>query len=171
MSQHATSILLCCKRTVLAEKKEIVWGGIKTTTAHPTFQINVEFGEPKGKSSSVCPHCGRGVSYQAYRFEFSLRKALKWPGALIAVSILFFLSALFLVAFGGWDMDPAMWYFGMWGIIGFFFGVGLLIFQVLRYLTFYTTNKFKYVFAITGWRSEHFMMDHRRGASWRQPPS
>jgi len=172
MVPHVANILLYCKKTVLGKKEEITWGGLKTTTAHPTFRVNVEFGESKSKCSSVCPHCGKVVKYRAYRFEFSLRKALKWAGLLIGGSVLLFLLAVFLIAFGGWEIDPAMWYFGLWGTVGFFLGVGLLIFQVLRYLTSYTKNKFKYSFVITGWGSRHLiMMNHMKAASWRHPPS
>lgn len=171
MAHPVSDILLLCKKTVLAKKEEVVWGGIKTTTFHPTFRINVEFGESKRKNSFTCPHCSREVKYRAYRFEFSLRRALKWVGLLIGVSIVLFLLAISLMAFGGWDVDPAMWYFGVWGVVGLIFGVGLLIVQVLRYLIFYTKNKYKYTLEISEWRSEHFMMDKKKRASWREPPS
>ena len=170
MSQNSIDILLYCEKTTLAKKTELIWGaaGKKTTTTHPTFPISVEFGESKATRYAKCPHCQGEVGYKAYRFEFNLKKAMKWAGLLIGVSLVLFFLAIFLMAFGGWEVDPAMWYFGAWGLIGFFLGVGLLVVQLLRYLTFYTKNKVKFIFALTGFSTKHLMMDHRRGSVWRK---
>jgi len=170
MASVASIITLLCKKTVLAEKKEV----LLKTTYHPTFDISVNFGDSKDTRVTKCPHCGRQVEYKAFRYEFSLKKALRWPALITVVSILLFLVAIFLLAFGGWEIDPAMWYFGVWGVVGFFFGIGFLIFQVLRYLAFYTKNKCKYIFAITEGKvlgPRHLLKEGKLGASWRYPPA
>lgn len=167
MSHPVSNIVVFCTETVLGEKKE--WGGVKTTTTHPTFRIEVEFGDSKSKKSFTCPYCNKEVKYQAYRFEFSLRKSLKWVAVVIGVSVLLFLIAFFLVV-GGWDVERAMWYFGLWGVVGFIVGMGFLVGQVLRYLIFYRKNEFKYVFVIREWRNQHIMINNRKGATWREPP-
>jgi hypothetical protein len=169
MASDASVISLLCKKTVLAEKKEV----LLETTYHPTFDITVEFGDSRDTRTATCPHCGRQVEYRAFRYEFSLKKGLRWPAVITLVSILLFSLAIYLLAFGGWETEPAMWYFGAWGIIGLFFGVGLIVFQALRYLAFYTKNKYKYIFAITEGHvlgPKHLMKDGRTGATWRHPP-
>jgi hypothetical protein len=110
------------------------------------------------------------VHYKAFRREFSLKSSLKWVGILLVISVLLFLIALYLFAFGGWSIDPAMLYFGMWGIVGFMLGIGLLIGQTLRYLLFYRKNKYRYVFTISELRSQHVTLDDQKGAVWKQLP-
>ena len=169
MASHTFSMLLLCKNTVLAEKKEV----LLKTTYHPTFKVEAEFGESKDTRKKACPFCHKQVKYKAFCYEFSLKKALIWPGIIIVAGILLFGLAFFLFVYGGWDIDPAMWYFGVWGIIGFFGGIILLAIQVGRYLVFYRKNKHKYIFAITGFAltaPKHIMKDGDVKASWRHPP-
>lgn len=108
VSQHSANILLYCDKIIKSEKLDITWKqGITKTTYHPTFQLKVEFGDSKDKLTSICSHCGKQVKYKAFRTEFSLKKALKWAGLIMAISVLLFSLGLFLYVFGGWELDPA----------------------------------------------------------------
>jgi hypothetical protein len=169
MAPEVCLISLLCKRTVLAEKKE----PLLKTTYHPTFNLNADFAQSKDKRTTPCPYCGRQVEYQAFRYEFSLKKALRWSALVAVVGALFFSLTIYLIGFGGWEAETAMWYFGAWSLIALIFGVGVLVFQLLRYLAFYTKNKFKYIFAITEGHvlgAGHLMKDGRVGANWRHLP-
>jgi uncharacterized Zn-finger protein len=163
-----TAIQLVCMKTVSSEKLE--WGGVVKVKSHPTFTIDIEFGDSKKKKTFTCPYCKKNVKYKAYRFIFSLKKALIWPTIVTGLSILLFSIAIFLYGFGGWSIDNAMYYFGIWGIVGFVLGVIFLIVQVLRYLIFYRTNKRKYVFQINAMMSNHVTTENTLKASWRKLP-
>ena len=142
-SQRSTNIMLYCEKTVTSKKLDVNWKeGIKKTTYHPTFGLKVEFGDSKYKRTSICPHCKKQIGYKAFRSEFSLKKALKWAGLIIVVSVIPFSLGLFLYVFGGWELDAALTYFSIWGLFGFIFGMGLLIFQVIRYFTSYSKKKY-----------------------------
>ena len=169
MASEACLIPLLCKRTVLAEKKE----PLLKTTYHPTFNVTAEFAQSRDKRTTPCPHCGRQVEYKAFRYEFSLKKAIRWPALITVVGAVFFSLTIYLIGFGGWEAETAMWYFGAWSLIAFVIGVSVLVFQFLRYLAFYTKNKYKYIFAITEGHvlgPGHLMKDGRTGASWRNLP-
>ena len=174
LSNPTSSLSLICKKTALDERIDVTLReGITKTTTYPTFKINVEFVDKKRgteKKSFTCPHCKKVVHYKAFRREFSLKSSAKWAGLLIGISVLLFLIAMVLFVFGGWDIDPAMWYFGLWGVVGFIFGVGFLLAQTLRYLAFYRDNKYRYFFSISELRSQHVTLDDQKGALWKQLP-
>jgi hypothetical protein len=177
LSSQTSKVSLICKKTVLGKKTEFKYGVAvkKTTTTYPTFMIDVEFADKKSQSggqkkSYTCPFCKKVFKYKAFRREFSLRNAAKWAALLIGISISLFLTAFFLFIFGGWDIDSTMWYFGMWGIIGFIFGIGLLFTQTLRYFAFYRDNKYRYVFSISELRSQHVTRNDQKRAVWKEIP-
>ena len=176
MSNQTSSLSLICKKTALDERIDVsLREGIKKTTTYPTFKINVEFVDKKkwrgtNKESFICPHCKKVVHYKAFRREFSLKSSVKWGGLVVGISVLLFLIAMVLFAFGQWDIDASMWYFGVWGIVGFVFGVGFLLAQTLRYLAFYRGNKYRYFFFISELRSQHVTLDEQKGAVWKQLP-
>ena len=179
MSSQTSKIPVICKKTVLAKNTEIELkfpaALKKTTTIYPKFKVDVNFPDKKSpdgkqKKSFTCPSCKKVVKYKAFRREFSLRNAAKWAGLMIVISILLFLTGMFLFIYGGWDIDPTMWYFGLWGIVGFIFGVGLLFAQTLRYFAFYRNNKYRYVFSISELRSQHVTEDYRKRAILEQLP-
>jgi hypothetical protein len=172
-------VTLMCKKTVLAKQTDIELkfpaAFKKTTTTYPTFKVDVNFPErnsPDGKQkkSYTCPFCKKKFGYKAFRREFSLRKAAKWAGLLTVISVLLFLVGMALFVFGGWDIDPVMWYFGLWGIVGFFLGVGLLFGQTLRYLAFYRHNKYRYFFLISELLSQHVTTDDQKRVMWEKLP-
>jgi hypothetical protein len=170
MASEACSISLLCKKTVLAEKKE----PLLKTTYHPTFNVEAIFTKSRDKRTTPCPHCGKQVEYQAFRYEFSLKKTLRWPALITMVGVLFFFLTIYLIGFGEWETETAMLYFGAWSFIALIFGLGVLVFQFLRYLAFYTKNKYKYIFAITEGHvlgPRHLLKDGRVGASWRNLPT
>jgi len=171
MSYPACSISLLCKKTVLGKKEEYFPElGVKkrTTTYHPTFQINVRFGELKHKKTFECPYCGEKVKYKSYRFEFSLKKALKWVAFLIGVSVILLILVPVSVSTFDLTTDRAMWYFGLWGFVGLVSGTAWLIIDLLRYVTLYRENKYKYVFQLYG--TDHLMTNGKRAGSWRKLP-
>lgn len=177
MSYQTSKVSVICKKTVLGKKTEFKYGVAlkKTTTTYPTFKVDVEFVEKKGwrgveKKRFTCPFCKKVVQYKAFRREFSLKKAVKWIGALFGISVLLFMIAFYLFGYGGWSIDQAMWYFGMWSIIGFIVGMGLLIGQILRYLVFYRENKYRYIFSISELGSQHLTPNMYKRSSWNQPP-
>jgi hypothetical protein len=168
---------LLCKKIVLGKKTEVDAVKLlkRTTTAYPTFKIDVEFPDSNSRSgkkrkSVTCPFCKKEFGYKAFRREFSLKSSAKWAGLLIGISVLLFLIAMVLFIFAEWDIDPAMWYFGLWGIMGFVFGVGFLLAQTLRYLTFYRGNKYRYFFLISELRSQHVTSDDQKRVMWKQLP-
>jgi len=172
-------VTLLCKKTVLAKRTDIELkfpaALKKTTTTYPTFKVDVSFPESnspdgKKKKSCTCPFCKKKFGYKAFRREFSLRKAAKWAGLLIGISVLLFLVGMALFLFGGWDIDPVMWYFGLWGMVGFFLGVALLFGQTLRYLAFYRHNKYRYFFLISELFSQHVTTDDLKRIMWKQLP-
>lgn len=176
MSNQISTLSLICKKTVLDERIDasLRKGLIKTTT-YPTFKIDVEFVDKKNwrgteKKCFTCPHCKKVVNYKAFRREFSLKTSLKWAGILLSIGVLLFLTAIYLFASGEWSIDAAMLHFGMWGIIAFIIGIGLLIGQTLRYVLFYRANMFRYVFTISDLRSQHVTYNHQKAAVWKQLP-
>ena len=173
MPNQISTVRIACKKTVFAEKKE----PLLRITTHPTFTVDAVFVDTKswrgaGNKSVPCPYCHKIVKYKAFRREYSLKKAAKWAGLLLGISTMLFVIT-FLVYFVGWNIETAMWYFGMWSIIGFVFGFGLLIVQILRYLAFYRKNRYRYMFYIsTGLSSQHLVAQNMRNrASWKKLPA
>ena len=177
LSSQPSKVTLICKKTVLAKKTEVNTRRLlkTTTTTYPTFQVDVNFPDSgsrdgKRKESVTCPFCKKEFGYKAFRREFSLKNSVKWAGLLIGIGVLLFFIAMALFIVGKWDIDSTMYYFGLWGIIAFILGLGLLFGQTLRYLAFYRDNKYRYFFLISELRSQHATTDNLKRVMWKQLP-
>lgn len=161
-----SKVSLFCTKTTLSENFDP--GALAKVTTRPTFKIDIKFDESREKKFLKCPHCGRDIGYKSFRWEFNLRRALKWPLLMVGGgTILFFLTVFLMMS--GWETEQAMWYFGMWGITAFVMGIIWLGIQVTRYLFFFRINKTRYVFSLLG--TSHRLPSWRNGGSWRAPPT
>ena len=164
MSNPTAKISMVCMKTVSGERLE--YGGVVKKTSHPGFEIKVEFDEfKKKKKSFTCPHCGKEVGYKAFRWEFNLRRALKWPAIAIGLGVVLFFACVFL-GMGGLSIDQVGW-LAIWGFILFALGLGWLLIQSMRYLSLYRKDKHRYIFSLSGLSSNHILLNWTRGGSWR----
>lgn len=155
---------MVCLNTVSAEKSE--YGGAVKKTSHPGFEIKVEFDESKKKKSFTCPCCGKDVGYKAFRYEFNLRKALKWPVILTGIGPILFLIGVFLIM-GGWSAERAVMYVGIWGVAAFASGLVLLLIQSMRYAFFYRKDKGRYIFSLSGLSPGHVLLNWTTRGRWK----
>lgn len=160
-----SKVSLFCTKTTLSEKFDP--GALAKVTTHPIFRAKVDFDESRKKKYFKCPHCGRDIGYRAYRWEFNLRKSLKWPAILVSGGVLLFLLSIFLMM-AGWEVEQAMWVSGMWGIVAFITGISWLGIQVARYIFFFRVDKTRYVFMLLG--TSHRLPSWKNGGSWKSPP-
>jgi len=163
MSNSTAKISMVCLKTVSGERLE--YGGVVKKTSHPGFEIKVEFDESKKKKSFTCSHCGGNVGYKAFRYEFNLRKALKWPAITIGLGVVLFFASVFLMM-GGLSIDQAGW-FAVWGFILFALGLIWLFIQCMRYLFFYRKDKGRYIFLLSGLSPNHILLNWTKGGRWK----
>lgn len=163
MSNSTAKILLVCLKTVSGEKYE--YGGVVKKTSHPGFEIKVEFDESKKKKSFTCPHCGKNVGYRTFRYEFNLRRALKWPTITTGFGVVLFFAGVFL-GMGGLTIDQVRWSW-IGGFMLFTLGLTWLFIQSMRYLFLYRKDKHRYIFRLLGISPNHILLNWTTGGRWK----
>jgi hypothetical protein len=163
----ASKVSLFCKKTKLSERFDP--GALATISTHPTFEIKIEFDESRKKKFFKCPHCGKEISYQAFRYEFRTKGYLRWPLILIGAGVALFFAGVFL-GMGGLSMNQVGWT----AIVGFMlFALGLtwLLVLLMTYFFFYRKDRTRYIFRILGLSgSGHLLPSWKLGGRWKSPP-